>query len=311
MVFAVSTAPEDDGSALPPLPLPGATPLEVRAGLAPGVPRRVRTRLSSCIGRGRALDGPDRRARHRRVLASALVAHSRQAAAPQGHAAGCRAADRGRTTDRRASGNDRGQVVATGVYTVVTDASAQEQVDALPTEALTSYAELRVVPRASSRTSAAWTCCWFSGLGSGAGRTSAARGRVRSTTRCGGSGRWVLAAARRRCADLIREGRVRIGLGTAENTGLNDTAVDVVLSVNSVQLWTDRHEGLCELFRVLRPGGRLLLSAHEKWLPGGRSALAGAVQRAGYEDVDSWTWEPPGRGATTAVQLCARRPGAR
>ena len=81
-----------------------------------------------------------------------------------------------------------------------------------------------------------------------------------------------------------------------------------MISVDNVQLWEDWHAGLVELRRVLRPGGRLLLAAHHEWLPGGPSASARAVERAGYEQVRSWTWEPPGRGARIAALLTARRP---
>lgn len=116
-------------------------------------------------------------------------------------------------------------------------------------------------------------------------------------------------AARRRCADLIERERVRITSGTADGTGLADATVGLVLGANNVQLWPDWHAGLAELRRVLRPGGRLLLSAHRKWLPGGPSALATAVEHVGYEQIQTWDWEPPGRGATTAALLSAYRDG--
>ncbi len=116
----------------------------------------------------------------------------------------------------------------------------------------------------------------------------------------------MLASCRRRCAEQIRRGTVRLAPGSADDTGQPAESVDVVIAVNNVQIWPDWHAGFAELHRVLCPGGRLLLSAHEKWLPGG---LATAVEQAGFEQVQTWTWEPPGRMATTAAQLQALRTG--
>ena len=110
----------------------------------------------------------------------------------------------------------------------------------------------------------------------------------------------------RRCAELVAAGRVRVVEGDDEHTGQPDASVDVLFSVNNVMFWPDREAGLAEAFRVLRPGGRLLISAHERWLPDG---LAEAVRATGFVDVQSWTWEPPNtRFATLAAQLRAVRP---
>ncbi|MBB5153008.1 class I SAM-dependent methyltransferase [Saccharopolyspora phatthalungensis] len=110
-------------------------------------------------------------------------------------------------------------------------------------------------------------------------------------------------AADRRCADLPN---VVVRGGTAEATGQGDAAFDVVLSVNNVQLWPDRAAALAELRRVLRPGGILLLSTHERWLPGGRSGLHADVQAAGFTDVQTWAWQPPTRGTTQAQTRAVR-----
>ncbi|GAB2987535.1 class I SAM-dependent methyltransferase [Amycolatopsis acidiphila] len=95
--------------------------------------------------------------------------------------------------------------------------------------------------------------------------------------------------------------------GTADRTGQPDESVDVVLSVNNVQLWDDRAAGFAELRRVLRPGGRLVLSTHEKSLPVPRHELAAEVAAAGFTDLQTWTWNPPGPG-TTAAELRAVSP---
>lgn len=113
-----------------------------------------------------------------------------------------------------------------------------------------------------------------------------------------------------RCAAAIATGKVRLRMGTAESTGQDAESVDAVLSVNNLALWSDRAAALTELARVLQPGGRLVLSAHEKWLPVPRHELAAELATAGFTDVQTWTWDPPGRTATRAVQLRAFLPGS-
>lgn len=120
----------------------------------------------------------------------------------------------------------------------------------------------------------------------------------------------MLDACRRRCAPLTRDPALDLEFreGTAANTRLADSAADIVISVNNIFIWPDRAAGLAELYRILRPGGRLLVSTHEKWLPGGLDALAADVRDAGFTGQRTWTWQPPGRGATPAAQLRAARP---
>jgi len=115
----------------------------------------------------------------------------------------------------------------------------------------------------------------------------------------------MLRISARRCADLVRAGTVRIRKATAEQTGLEDESVDVALTVNNVHIWSDRAAGFAEIARVLRPGGRIVLSVHQKFLPVTRHQLASEVEAAGFADVQSWTWDPPGVLATRAVQLRA------
>lgn len=113
----------------------------------------------------------------------------------------------------------------------------------------------------------------------------------------------MLRLSEQRCADLVRSGSVRLQAGTAERTGLDDDSADVAVTVNNVQLWADRRAGFAEIARVLRPGGRLVLSVHEAHLSVTRHQLAAEAEAAGFVDVQSWTWDPPGMFAGRAVQL--------
>ncbi len=116
------------------------------------------------------------------------------------------------------------------------------------------------------------------------------------------------------CAGRRRPARSRATNGTpgrtgpAERTnGRPDTSVDVVIAVNNLQLWPDIPAALAELHRVLRPGGRLLLSTHERWLPTDLTTLATTVEAAGFTSVRTWTWRPPTRSTPTAALLSAVR----
>lgn len=63
-------------------------------------------------------------------------------------------------------------------------------------------------------------------------------------------------------AHEVGRGRLRILPGDAAATGLPDASVDVVVSVNTVAIWPDLDAGVRELHRVLRSGGRLVLTWH-------------------------------------------------
>lgn len=114
----------------------------------------------------------------------------------------------------------------------------------------------------------------------------------------------MLLAARQRCGDLVEAGKVQLVRGEAADTHQPDESASVVLSVNNVQLWADRPAGFAEIRRILKPGGRMLLSVHEKWAPGG---LVEEIETAGFGGVETESWQPPTRTAGTAMIVTARK----
>jgi len=113
-----------------------------------------------------------------------------------------------------------------------------------------------------------------------------------------------MAAAR--CASEIAAGRVELRDGTAEHTGCADDTVDAVISVNNVMLW-DRPAGFAELHRVLRPAGRLVLTAHRHVLGAPPEQLRTEASAAGFTDLALTVRAR--RLNSPAVELLAHKPG--
>jgi ubiquinone/menaquinone biosynthesis C-methylase UbiE len=83
---------------------------------------------------------------------------------------------------------------------------------------------------------------------------------------------------RARCRRARLEQNTRVERAAAESIPLPDHSQDAVVSVNNIQLWSDRAVGLDECVRVLVPGGALVALLHtwampdaisaEKWIAG-------------------------------------------
>ncbi|MFC6090638.1 class I SAM-dependent methyltransferase [Saccharothrix lopnurensis] len=95
----------------------------------------------------------------------------------------------------------------------------------------------------------------------------------------------MLDEARNRCAELIVAGRVELREGAATRTGQPGASVDVVISVNNLQLWDNRPAAFHELRRVLRPGGRLVVSVHRMALDTSEYDLIREAEQAGFAGV--------------------------
>ncbi|MET9022779.1 methyltransferase domain-containing protein [Actinopolymorpha sp. NPDC004070] len=113
--------------------------------------------------------------------------------------------------------------------------------------------------------------------------------------------------AAERCAAEIPNGTVEIRDGTAEVTGAEPASLDVVISVNNVMLW-QLADGFAEIARVLRPGGRLVLTVHRHVLGRPPEDLQRAAEEAGFHEVALNL--RPRRRNSPAVELTAQKPAA-
>jgi SAM-dependent methyltransferase len=110
-------------------------------------------------------------------------------------------------------------------------------------------------------------------------------------------------------------GNVTFALGSAEKLPLPDGAVTAAWSISSVHHWSDPAAGCAEIYRVLAPGGRILLA--ERLLSSGSAGhgfsrdraedLCKALAAAGFTAVRSYTITT---GRRTRIIMRAERAAA-
>jgi SAM-dependent methyltransferase len=74
----------------------------------------------------------------------------------------------------------------------------------------------------------------------------------------------MVLAAGRRFRQAVTEGRLAVRQGRVENIPWADLEFDRVLTVNSLPYWPEPARGFGEMWRVLRPGGTLVLGLRNK-----------------------------------------------
>jgi ubiquinone/menaquinone biosynthesis C-methylase UbiE len=96
--------------------------------------------------------------------------------------------------------------------------------------------------------------------------------------------REMLQQARTRNAKALRAGRVDLRQGSAECLPFEEHSFDKVLSINSLQVWSDTRTGLREIHRVLKKGGQLALgfTVHSRQ---SRTGLVETLAAAGFGEV--------------------------
>lgn len=107
----------------------------------------------------------------------------------------------------------------------------------------------------------------------------------------------------RRCRGQGAAATVDMRAGTAEETGCDNESVDVAISVNNVMLW-DLPAALNEIYRVLCPTGRLIITVHRHVLAARPDELGTAATAAGFTNVE--VSEEP-RGRSQSIVLLARK----
>lgn len=75
----------------------------------------------------------------------------------------------------------------------------------------------------------------------------------------------MVTQASKRNAALIRAGHVRLEQGAESPLPYEDNKFNKVFAVNSIQFWSNPLAGLQEVKRVLKPGGRIVVTIQPMW----------------------------------------------
>ncbi len=111
-------------------------------------------------------------------------------------------------------------------------------------------------------------------------------------------------SARRRNQASVDRGRVDLLLASVNELPYDDESFDRVFSIHSIYFWDNPVTGLRELYRVLKPGGRVAITVRDRERKVYRAFRAGnmgaLLRAAGFTDV-----EVESNGVPSHPLLCA------
>jgi ubiquinone/menaquinone biosynthesis C-methylase UbiE len=94
----------------------------------------------------------------------------------------------------------------------------------------------------------------------------------------------MLAMARRRNHARIKAGNVELRLGTVDHLPFGDHSFDAAMAINCLHLWPDPTQGLKEVARALRPGGRVAV-AISRFSYASPDTFEARLNESGFADV--------------------------
>ncbi|MGB0055830.1 MAG: class I SAM-dependent methyltransferase [Methyloceanibacter sp.] len=98
-----------------------------------------------------------------------------------------------------------------------------------------------------------------SGLRTGSDYSTPIEARGKGTCRGIDQSREMVEQARARNTPGLRSGHVDPRCGSVESLPFDDSSFDKALAINSMQVWPDAVAGLREIWRVMKPGGKIAL----------------------------------------------------
>jgi ubiquinone/menaquinone biosynthesis C-methylase UbiE len=74
----------------------------------------------------------------------------------------------------------------------------------------------------------------------------------------------MVAIAQKKNRNHIKNGKVKFHLGDFDEVTFDDNCFDKIFSVNTIYFWKNPKTTISKIFRILKPGGKLVIGFHDK-----------------------------------------------